>query len=218
MEDRDAGEPTGAGKRRGQAPANAVQDGSDAGVMSREEFALEYARHSRAFQCVAAAILGTREGAEDVVQEAAAIALGKRKELAEVRSFSAWMTQIVRYTALNWRRGQKRRKHAPLEAALDSIRVEREEHAAGVVDSRGGLVVDQAGFDDRVLRALRSLSDTARACLLLRVVLDMPYKEIALTLGIPEGTAMTHVARARRALFERLASDAIGSDREGDVS
>jgi RNA polymerase sigma-70 factor (ECF subfamily) len=64
--------------------------------------------------------------------------------------------------------------------------------------------VEQAGLDDELLAALHLLDENARACLLLRVVMELPYREISRTLGIPEGTAMSHVHRARRALHEQL--------------
>ena len=72
------------------------------------------------------------------------------------------------------------------------------------LSAQGELGPDCEGFDDELLEALRQLDTDARACLLLRVVMDMPYREIAETLGIPQGTAMSHVHRARRALGERL--------------
>ena len=50
------------------------------------------------------------------------------------------------------------------------------------------------------------MEETARACLLLRTLQDMPYREIALALDIAEGTAMSHVHRARMAMRERLAA------------
>ena len=56
-----------------------------------------------------------------------------------------------------------------------------------------------------MLGALGRLEETARACLLLRVVLDLPYQEISRSLGIPQGTAMSHVHRARRAMASLLA-------------
>ena len=45
----------------------------------------------------------------------------------------------------------------------------------------------------------------ARACLLLRAVQDLDYSELSRLLGIPEGTAMSHVHRARNALRRALA-------------
>src|SRR5262249_21273134 len=68
----------------------------------------------------------------------------------------------------------------------------------------GRLREDQAEFDDLVLFALRQLSDLARTCLLLRVVGHYSYDEIAQTLRIPEGTAMSHVHRAKKSIRRRL--------------
>jgi len=60
-------------------------------------------------------------------------------------------------------------------------------------------------FDDRVRAALETLPETARQCLLMRTLFDAPYSEIAARLDIPEGTAMSHVHRARRTLREIMA-------------
>ena len=57
-----------------------------------------------------------------------------------------------------------------------------------------------------VMDALRTLDETARACLLMRVVLDLPYRNIALALNIPEGTAASHVHRARATMRSNLNS------------
>jgi len=182
--------------------------------VSREEFAELFRAQSPALKVVAAAILGSTRDAEDVVQEAAAIALTKTRELAEIRSFPAWMTQIVRYVALNTRRGEKRRRTSATGASPVEERAAPRREEPGV-DSRGALRVGQASFDDRVVAALMTLSETSRACLLLRIVLDMPYKDIARILSIAEGAAMTHVSRARAALLERLTIDAIPREHGG---
>jgi RNA polymerase sigma-70 factor (ECF subfamily) len=64
----------------------------------------------------------------------------------------------------------------------------------------------QGEFDDALAGALEELDETARACLLMRVVLDLPYKRIALALDIPEGTAASHVHRARASMRASLKS------------
>ena len=53
-----------------------------------------------------------------------------------------------------------------------------------------------------MVRALQTLSDEARCCLLLKVVQQLSYAEIAVLLQIPAGTAMSHVHRAKKALRE----------------
>ena len=80
----------------------------------------------------------------------------------------------------------------------------------GEVSWRGDLRADQRTFDDRVVAALRTLDETVRCCLLMRTLRDMPYREISLALDIPEGTAMSHVYRARARLRELLVSEGRG--------
>ena len=76
-----------------------------------------------------------------------------------------------------------------------------------VVSSDGRVIAGQAGFDDEIVGALGSLSVDARACFLLRVVEGLAYKEISRSLDIPEGTAMGHVHRVRKALREQLGGE-----------
>ena len=55
-----------------------------------------------------------------------------------------------------------------------------------------------------MLNGLNGLHETQRTCLLLRTVLDLPYREIGKMLDIPNGTAMSHVHRARQQLVDQL--------------
>jgi RNA polymerase sigma-70 factor (ECF subfamily) len=184
-------------------------------VLSYGEFATELERSSRTLWCIAVAIVRDRCEAEDVVQEAAVIGLSKIEQFDPSTSFAAWMGAIVRFVALNQSRRTSRRNvaltdPAALEAAGDRGRGDggrggaAEAGGTGVISSDGRLLVDQGAFDDEVLRALTSLEETARACLLLRTLLDLPYREISLALGIPEGTAMSHVHRARGVMRREL--------------
>ncbi|CAN5202907.1 sigma-70 family RNA polymerase sigma factor [soil metagenome] len=59
-------------------------------------------------------------------------------------------------------------------------------------------------LDDGVVRALQSLSVNERAVLLLRGVADLQYRDIAETLGIPMGSVMGHLSRARQKTREAL--------------
>lgn len=73
------------------------------------------------------------------------------------------------------------------------------------------LAESQMVFDDQVLSALQQLSAEARACLLLRTVEQLSYRDISKLMHIPEGTAMSHVHRSRLKLRQLLA------DRETDA-
>jgi len=55
-----------------------------------------------------------------------------------------------------------------------------------------------------VIQALSQVNDVARTCVLLRIVQQLSYAEIAEILQIPQGTAMSHVHRTKQFLRERL--------------
>lgn len=188
------------------SPVDTARPAHDAGsvVLSQEQFADLFRTHARAMWVIAAAVLSDGEGAKDVVQEAAIIALRKRGEFEVGSGFAQWMGQIVRYVALNELRRRRTREGLVHGARTEGGAKGNAPGGAGV--SRLGQVIpmDEA-FDDRTLRALAELEESARACLLMKTVLDMPYRQISETLGIPENTAMSHVHRARkrmRALME----------------
>jgi RNA polymerase sigma-70 factor, ECF subfamily len=174
--------------------------------LSPAEFSDRLEAAHRTLWTVAAAVLGARTDAEDVLQDAAMIGLAKLDDFDGDTSFSAWMSGIVRNVARNHAR-KRQRRHT---AATDPVSIDQSRAAAASVEStpdfdrRGRFSPDQSPFDDAVVAALNILEETARACLLLRTLRDMPYKEIAQVLGIPEGTAMSHVHRARQALRSHL--------------
>lgn len=157
---------------------------------------------------VAAGVLGRREGAEDVVQLAASIALSKNTQFESEASFLAWMYSAVRNCALNERRKlSRRRTFATDPGNLQLIDHDAEEMDIRSVDpSSGELSQDQTCFEDDLLSALQDLSGEARCCLLLRTVHELSYAEIGEILEIPQGTAMSHVHRSRQLLRKRLTS------------
>lgn len=165
---------------------------------------------------IAVGILGDSSLAEDVVQEAAVVALGKLDQYQPGTNFGAWMGQMVRFMALNERRKRGRRPAISLDpATMDQVvpgSGEGSTQGELRLTDRGQLPPDQAHFDDRVLEALGEVGETARACLLLRTVEGLNYAEISKLLEIPEGTAMSHVYRTRRYLRERLAGLSPGTD------
>lgn len=186
--------------------AEASGVGPSGGRLSREEFVRRFKDVSRALWCIAAARTGKRDGAEDIVQQAAVVALERLDEFDPGTSFLAWMSKIVRLTALNEVHKDARRRTAPADPlAIDgsTLAPPADRHPLPI-SLDGALRADQESFDDEVLAALRSLDVVARSCLLLRVCLNVPYKELALALDIPAGTAMSHVDRARRAVREHI--------------
>lgn len=74
-----------------------------------------------------------------------------------------------------------------------------------IISGNGFLLPDQDAFDDAVLASLDELASTPPVPASDGVVLDLPYAQIARALDIPEGTAASHVHRARGIVRDRLA-------------
>ncbi len=178
--------------------------------LDAEAFTDRFRESSRVLWLIAVGVLSDRQLAEDAVQEAAVIGLRKLGSFEAGTNFTAWMGQIVRHVSLNLRRKHNRR----LAVSLDEVGATVAPTALGTfdasrpaLDTDGGLTADQYHFDDRLMSALKSIGEVARACLLLRTIEGLDYKEISQLLDIPEGTAMSHVYRTRRALRQRLSDD-----------
>jgi RNA polymerase sigma-70 factor, ECF subfamily len=199
----------------GRAAPHAGRAASPArrGGKSAVDFAARFAESYRLLWLVAVGIVGERSAAEDVVQEAALLALEKLDQFEVGTNFRAWMAQMVRYVALNHARRRQKHRAAPIEAVDADVPLAASATTGGNLHlgPRGQLPADQQAFDDRLLSALNSVGEVARACLLLRTVEQLEYSEISRILEIPEGTAMSHVHRTRNHLRQRLA----GHEAEG---
>jgi RNA polymerase sigma-70 factor (ECF subfamily) len=193
-----------------QPPVNTNQNSSvGASSPNPQGFAARYTEIYGRLVTIAAGVSGDYSSAEDIVQQGAAIALERQQQYTAGTNFAAWLAEIVRRVALNHlHRNQRRRTFASSPQSLDALSAEplrtRDPHDA--VAAGGELVDNQAAFDDHVVRALGELEPTARCCLLLRVVHELPYEEIAQLLGIPQGTAMSHVHRSKKQLRMHLTS------------
>lgn len=210
-----AGTETQREKARAESPAGA-EEHAPVERISPGEFAALFEQSFRVFWYIAFGLIHDRNLAEDVVQEAAIIALGKLDQFQRGTNFVAWMGQTVRYAALNLARRNRRHTSSATDPTLIDASVDRPlsestpSPAPVRLTAEFAIPADQPAFDDRLVRALDGINETARACLLLRTLEGMEYREIARTLDIAEGTAMSHVHRARAALRERLIDSGAG--------
>lgn len=162
----------------------------------------------RALWLTAVAIVGDSATAEDVVQEAAVIALSKLDAYESGTNFAAWAGQIVRNVAFNRARSERRRRSASgAYADHQTWRSPGTDSDGRSAVREGQLEIDD--FSRRVMIALGDVADIPRACLLLRTVEGLSYGEISALLEIPEGTAMSHVHRTRLAMREKLSEPPI---------
>ena len=181
--------------------------------LSAAEFTARFQAAARVLWSLAAGLLGDRAEAEDVCQEAFLAAYAKRDQFEPTTNFQAWMGRFIRNVAANELRKRARRDTSSTDPVLlDAGPAPRNGHAwtSAPASEPGPLdpaVADTGAFDDHLVAGLRELGEVPRACLLLRTLRELSYAEIAELLEIPEGTAMSHVHRARLALRDRLSAD-----------
>ena len=150
--------------------------------------------HLGAAYAVALAVTRDPRDAEDVVQDAMISAL---EHLADCRpaGFSGWLLQIVRNRARNHRRYLRVRTAAPLDVAVGA--------SSGDNPARDA---ERAELRERLLAAIGTLGETQRQVVLLHDLEGWKHREIAESLGMPEGTVRHHLFHARRALRAQLAT------------
>ena len=150
--------------------------------------------HMRAAYNLARWLVRNDQDAEDIVQESFLKAF---KAQASFRGSEAktWMLSIVRNTALDFRRRDKSgiavsmgdQGYEPRDDSPDPERV----------------LLDRSRRE-QVRQAISHLEPDFREVIVLREMEGLSYKEIAAALGIPMGTVMSRLSRARNLLLEEL--------------
>lgn len=133
------------------------------------------------------------EDAEDVAQEACLRAM-KFFDGFHGGSVRPWLLTIVRNTYFTWLQKNRRKEVEPLEDEADV-------RSAGANPEE--LLLEQVNGES-LRQALDELPADYREVLVLREMEDLSYKEIAEVVGIPIGTVMSRLARARRRLQQVL--------------
>lgn len=155
-------------------------------------FAVVVRRHVRAATLLAAQLLGDRDEAEDVVQDAFTVVHRSLRAFDASRPFAPWLYGIVRRLAAN-RRARERRR----------ARLLRLWRPASEPPSAEGAVLARLDAE-AANRAMSALSGMQRACFELVAVRGLPTAEVAAMHGISESTVRQHVHRARAALRATL--------------
>lgn len=127
--------------------------------------------------------------ADDLVQTALERALTRVEQWEPGTRLDSWLYRILQNLWLDQRRAAKRQPEQAGEAELFEVAGEdgRETH------ERELLVEDTQ-------RALAALPDEQRVVVELVSIEGLPYAEAAAALGVPIGTVMSRLARARRAI------------------
>lgn len=157
---------------------------------------------------VARTLVGPTE-CEDLVQETL-VRAWRSVDRFDGRHPRAWLLTILRNTNMNMHRRRR-------PDTVDDL--------ASYTDARPAFGVAPPSTEDQVMasflpddleRAVQSLDGKFRTVLLLIDVDELTYAEAADALGVPVGTVMSRLSRARNRVRRQLRPSFVAAAREGD--
>lgn len=146
-------------------------------------------------------LTGDRADAEDLVQETYAKALRGFRSFEAGTDLRAWMYRILRNTFLTSRSGLAARRTISLEE-------EREGREPAALQLTPELELLRREGRATVTAALAALPVVYREVMLLCEMEELSYREAAEVLGVPIGTVMSRLSRARGMMRETLRREA----------
>jgi RNA polymerase sigma-70 factor, ECF subfamily len=135
----------------------------------------------------ARALAGGRDEADDLVQATCERAIGALAQFAPGTRLDSWMFRIMHNHFIDTRRAKR-----PL-VGLDA-------HVLEVAGEDGRRVTEGRLVLNEAAAAIAALPDEQRAVLVLVCVEGLRYREAGEVLGVPIGTVMSRLARARAAV------------------
>jgi RNA polymerase sigma-70 factor (ECF subfamily) len=155
------------------------------------EFERQVLPHLDAAYNLARFLMRNDQDAEDIVQEASLRAF-RFFESFRGENSRAWFLSIVRNTAFTALKRNRMNE--------ETVVFEEELHGGQIPALDAGIALDRAHDRQTVRAAIEQLPAEFREAITLRELEGMPYKEIADVAGVPIGTIMSRLARARRQL------------------
>ncbi len=156
-------------------------------MTSHEEFVEALVSQMPGLRRYAIALVGNPALADDLVQDSIEKALRQSKQLRELGHLPGWLRRILHNLYVDEiRRGRSRGAQQDVMDYAD-----HQELSTPAADS---------GTARDFVRAMNALSLEHRQILLLVGLEDLSYREIAQELGVPLGTVMSRLARARERL------------------
>ena len=139
----------------------------------------------------ARALVGDRDGADDLVQDTLERAV-RKFHLWRPGDLRAWLFSIMHNVFVNQ---LKARKIAP------EVEIDENALAAPIPTATSLDVIDME-------RALLALAPEQREVVLLVALEDMTYADVSRSLGIPIGTVMSRLSRGRERLRRAMSGEA----------
>jgi RNA polymerase sigma-70 factor, ECF subfamily len=149
----------------------------------------------------AGALCGSRDSAEDLVQETLARILS-RPRLLRGEGELAYLMQALRNTFITSRRTAARRPRVVM--TLDEL---------DAADRRTGAPPEEAVIAAQVFPTIAQLPESFRLALVAVDIAGLSYREAARALGAPEATIATRLYRARQLVARDLDPERFGAGR-----
>ncbi len=148
---------------------------------------------------VSRAIVGDREAARDVAQEAFVQAWRDRQKLRDVEAFVPWLRQVARNQALLYLRRRYRR---PADYATSNPEVTLGSTQA--VATHSAQLLEAYEMHTAVREALDALPDISREPMVLFYREELSVAEVARQLGLSQGATKKRLERGRNALRQEV--------------
>ena len=172
---------------------------------SREAFELFVNKYMKDAYFIGLGLVGNREDALDLSQEAFVRAYRNIKQVKPGRGFFPWFYQILKNLCISHLRKRKYRRASSLDAE-DCPEVE-----ASGYGFLPDVVVDRNEVKDKVWQAIGRLDDKHREVIILRHFRNMSYEQIAEAIFCNKGTVTSRLYYARKRLQELLSTEKGGS-------
>ncbi|HEX5246332.1 MAG TPA: sigma-70 family RNA polymerase sigma factor [Gaiellaceae bacterium] len=188
-----------------EAPPDATRIAADA--RDRIRFEEEALALSDQVYRVARHLAGSREEADDLVQETYVRAFRSWRSYQPGTNLRAWLLRIL--TNLNIDRGRRAQRTPPMQGleANDYFLYDRLTESDGAPNDEER-VVERLSQDD-IVAALASVPHDFRDVIVLVDIGDFSYQDAAQILDIPIGTVMSRLHRGRRILKRELAESVL---------
>jgi RNA polymerase sigma-70 factor, ECF subfamily len=180
-----------------------LSDETDEALMLRYQkgevraFEILLTRHRRGLYNFIFRFVGSREAAEDLLQEAFLRVIKGAGKYERQAKFTTWLYTIARNLCVDHSRRMKHRRVQSLDAPVGT-------------DSEGGKLLDLVASSDpgaarnavaaqlgiRLQNAIAALSDEQREVFLMREFHQMPFKDIAEVVGVSENTVKSRMRYA----------------------
>jgi RNA polymerase sigma-70 factor (ECF subfamily) len=172
----------------------------------RAAFSTLVRRHQTPLYNFALRQLRVPQQAEDVVQEAFVRVVQNATEFKHEARFTTWIYTITRNLCIDQMRKSALRRHPSLDEARPGSDGEGPTLGEQTADSRASVEREATGTElkERIARAVETLPDEQREVFLMREVSNLPFKEIADIVGVPENTVKSRMRYALERLQQAL--------------